>query len=311
MMIPTIEVKGKITERTFEDKVLPQFVRALGELKRGSTVRTIRTVRIDLSGLQYSGPSLLLSLIVMSGYINENLRAKIWVDLPKSEPVLRYLYRMKFFDYLEPNADFDRVVLKFINKYKESKASKRVLEISKILEAGDTNRIVNSLLKNGYNIIKSNLGFCDIEINRFLGILAELCLNICDHCESWGIVTIQTLSYNSKEMVKICVADGGIGIRNSLLKKHSGIFEPTQLDDCDALKSVLGPGLTRKVGRELGLFGIKNIVSNWMGEIRMRSLKGRMTMLNSQKELTVPNLCFFPGTQVDIYLPCGKAEKSE
>lgn len=304
-MIPTIEVKGKVTERTFEEKILPQFVRALSQLKRGSTLR------LDLSQLQYSGPSLLLSLIVMSEYIDENFRANVWVELPRSDPVLSYLYRMRFFDYLEQSADFDRVTLKFISKYKESRASKRILEISKIIEAGDTSRIVNNLLSHGYDIIKTNLGFHDTEITRFLGILAELCLNICDHCESWGIVAIQMLSYNHKEMVKICVADGGIGIKNSLLKKHKKVFDSSQLDDCAVLKSVLGPGLTRKMGRELGLFAIKNIVSNWMGEIRMRSLRGRLTILNSQKELASPNLCFFPGTQVDIYLPCGIGERSK
>ncbi len=294
-MNQAIKIVGTITERKFEHQILPQFDR----VRR--IIRPEQIVVVDLSKFGFSGPSFPAVLLTMIGHLSEDLAARVLLIPPESKRAAAYLNRIAFFDYAGFIADFDTMFLSDINKYARSKHSLTILEINKISEESNTSSIINHLLIDGHDIIATNLHYSHEKVKTFLKIIAELCLNITDHSESWGVVLIQYLSYLAKPVVRISVADKGIGVKQSLIEKHSKEYESAS--DCECIKAILREGMTRRKGRLLGLHAIRGFVKGWHGVIRMRSGTGKVLITQIDKEKQVSGLVFFPGTYVDIELP--------
>ena len=289
-----ITIKGKVTEQVYEREILPQFEHARKILHAG------QIVVVDLSGLSFVGPSFPAVMLIMMGDLAENVGAKVLLVPPESQYTSAYLERLDFFTYAGFVADFDTAFMLNISKYKENKNSRTILKINRICEESGARSIVNNLLIHGYDIISSNLHYNPVEIDQFLQIVAELCLNITDHSESWGVVLIQYLSYLARPIVRISVVDKGIGIKSSLFKKYA---EYGNKSDCDCIKAVLREGITRKSGHPLGLFAIRCFVSRWHGVMKIRSGTGKVWITENNKEKQVSRLIMFPGTHADIQLP--------
>ena len=257
-------------------------------------------ITVDLYDLDFIGPSFPTILLAMMGHLAEDCGARVLLIPPKSRAISAYLDRIDFFAYARSIADFDTQFLSDINQYRSGKRSLTILEINRVSEESNTKSIINNILICGHDMMAANLHYKHSKIDTFLKIVAELCLNITDHSESWGVVLIQYLSYLENPVARISVVDKGIGIKASLVKKDA---EYRSKNDCECIKAVLQGGMTRKEGRSLGLYAIRRFVNEWNGTMRVRSGTGKLSVSQTNIEKGTSGLIFFPGTHVDVDLP--------
>ena len=110
------------------------------------------------------------------------------------------------------------------------------------------------------------------------------------------------------EEVLIAIADGGVGVRETL-SRNPKYAEHTTTDN-DALRHALEMGVsaTGEIGRGGGLALVAGIAARAHGSLSIRSGSGRITVYRDRKNSR--NVPEFPGTFVRVSLPRTPQEKS-
>jgi len=148
--------------------------------------------------------------------------------------------------------------------------------------------------------------------------LSEICSNAVEHGASpFGAYTaVQAYQHivsggreRRGEEVLIAIADGGIGVRETL-SRNPEYAEHTETDN-EALRHALKMGVsgTGEIGRGGGLAVVGQIAARAGGSLSLRSGSGRVTAYgNRTNSRNVPT---FPGTFVRVSLPRTVEEKAE
>ncbi|CAA9413345.1 MAG: hypothetical protein AVDCRST_MAG55-1470, partial [uncultured Rubrobacteraceae bacterium] len=146
--------------------------------------------------------------------------------------------------------------------------------------------------------------------------LSEICANAAEHgTSSFGAYAavqayhhIVSGSRRRGEEVLIAIADGGVGVRETL-SRNPKYAEETATDN-DALRHALEMGVsgTGQIGRGGGLALVAGIASRSGGSLSLRSGTGRVTVYESRKNAR--NVPRFPGTFVRVSLPRTPEEKA-
>lgn len=220
-----------------------------------------------------------------------------------------YLERMDFFRMfegrLETNVDLSSLeererhdpgtLQELVNFHGEEEIPAIIHRISKILE------------NQGY-LLKERVAVCST--------LSEICANAAEHgSSSFGAYAavqayhhIVSGSGRRGEEVIVAIADGGVGIRETLSRNPS-YAEHTETDN-DAIRHALEMGVstTGEVGRGGGLTLVSQIAARNGGSLSIRSGSGRVTVYEKRKNSRhVPP---FPGTFVRVSLPRLAADES-
>lgn len=257
-------------------------------------------ISLDLRQVQFVEPAGLCGLAALL----ERLTARseeVSLSL-RGRNVAAYLERMDFFSMfdgrIQTNVDVSSLeererhdpgtLQELINFNNEAEIPAIIQRISKILE-------------NQEYLLKERVAICST--------LSEICANAAEHgASSFGAYAavqayhhIVSGSRRRGEEVLVAIADGGVGVRETL-SRNPAYAEHTETDN-DAIRHALEMGVstTGEVGRGGGLTLVAQIAARNVGSLSIRSGSGRITVYEKRKNSrNVPN---FPGTFVRVSLP--------
>ncbi len=262
-------------------------------------------VVLDLRTVEFVEPAGLCGLAALLEFLCQRCED---VSLALSgRDVAAYLERMDFFRLfggrVKTNADVaaleDRkrtnpgTLQELVNFHTEEEIPGIIHRISEILE------------NQGYRL-KERVAICST--------LSEVCANAAEHgTSSFGAyAAVQAYHHivsgarRRGEEVLIAIADGGVGVRETL-SRNPKYAEETATDN-EAMRHALEMGVsgTGELGRGGGLALVAGIAARSGGSLSLRSGKGRVTVYESRKNSR--NVPHFPGTFVRVSLPRTPAE---
>ncbi len=257
-------------------------------------------VVVNLRPVEFVEPAGLCGLAALLEYLTARSEA---VNLALSgRDVPAYLERMDFFRHfggrVKTNADLSSLeerrrhnpgtLQELVNFHEEG-------EIPGIIE-----RISGILENQGYRL-RERVAVCST--------LSEICANAAEHgASSFGAyAAVQAYHHivsgprRRGEEVLIAIADGGVGVRETLSRNPH--YADRISSDNDALRLALKMGVsgTGEVGRGGGLALVAGISGRSGGSLSIRSGTGRITVYNDRRNSR--HVPFFPGTFVRVSLP--------
>lgn len=225
-----------------------------------------------------------------------------------------YLERMNFFrlfgDRVQTNADV--LSLRARQRHNPGTLQELVNFQDEDEIPGIINRISEILENQGY-LVRERVAVCSV--------LSEICANAAEHgSSSYGAyASVQAYQHivsgrhgarageRQGEEVLVAIADGGVGVRETLSRNPALAEHSTT--DTDAVRQALAMGVsgTGEVGRGGGLTLVAQIASRAGGSLSLRSGSGRVTAYENRKNSR--NVPDFPGTFVRVSLPRRPHEK--
>jgi anti-sigma regulatory factor (Ser/Thr protein kinase) len=165
---------------------------------------------------------------------------------------------------------------------------------------GIINRISEILTNKGYELS---------ERAAICATLSEICANAVEHGHSpfGAYAAVQAYQHivsggrGRGEEVLVAIADGGVGVRETL-SRNPEYADHTDSDN-DALRHALKMGVsgTGELGRGGGLAVVGQIAARAGGSLSLRSGSGRVTFYGDRTNSR--NVPTFPGTFVRVSLP--------
>jgi len=273
----------------------------------GATQIEGEPVVLDLRSVEFVEPAGLCGLAALLEYLIPRCE-DVGIAL-SGRDVPAYLERMNFFrlfgDRVRTNVDVASLqerrrrnpgtLQELINFHTEQEIPGIIERISEILE------------NQGYRL-KERVAICSV--------LSEVCSNAAEHgASSFGAyAAVQAYHHivsgprRRGEEVLVAIADGGVGVRETL-SRNPALAEYTTTDN-DALRHALEMGVsgTGEIGRGGGLALVAGIAARSGGSLSLRSGTGRVTVYENRKNSR--NVPEFPGTFVRVSLPRTPQEKS-
>src|SRR5215203_4100711 len=213
-----------------------------------------------------------------------------------------YLERMNFFrsfgETVRTNADVASLeerrrhnpgtLQELINFHTEEEIPGIIQRISEILE------------NQGYRL-RERVAICST--------LSEVCANAAEHgVSSFGAYAavqayhhIVSGSRRRGEEVLIAIADGGVGVRETLARNPTYAEQTATANDALRHALEMGVSATGEIGRGGGLALVARIAARASGSLSLRSGSGRVTVYENRKNSR--NVPEFPGTFVRVSLP--------
>jgi len=261
---------------------------------------------LDFGDLRFIDPYGLLGLIAI-GVSAAYRRGQAWgLVLPRSRDVLSFLVRTGALFWLENSFVVAGRPGSTETVDGGAKKDPPLLEVIRIREASDVHRAVARMKGRTDRLLVGRLGYNALAADRFTVALAEICQNIVDHSEGEGFVSAHYLpSARGKGVVRLAVADVGIGIRGSLSGRYASRF-PGSWDDRRAVRLAFQRRVSRvdEPGRGLGLKLVAEMVRGWDGRLLLRSGTAAYAINPSWgPRPRRRDLAPFPGTQINVFLP--------
>jgi hypothetical protein len=263
---------------------------------------------IDLGRVRFIDPFGMIGLLEVGRHLKSH-DVSPRISLPRREEVVEYMDRMDFFKASFGIFQLVHPVSWPEEKFRRSRRSDVLLEITPIKRSDDIHTIVGEVEKRAESILRVNLNYNSRAIDLFVVALSEICQNIPEHSQDMGFVGIQKYYFGrrlGKNVVKIAVMDLGIGIRESLSEKYAPSFGE-KWNDFQALSLALFERASRfsDPGRGHGLSEVRKLVQRWNGKISIRSGTARLVLAPTWDSATQPqtDLPPFPGTLISIILP--------
>ena len=258
---------------------------------------------LDLSGVDFVEPYSMVGLLLAGRNYLRNTGTKLGiVNVPVK--IHQYLSRMDFFeegiftlmDKMDPSL-----------LYKRSAFSNRVIEITEIPNKeresiSAISDIIGLFRKRAKFILKYWLS--PTIIDYFVTVISEVCQNIFEHSLDSGYCAMQTYTMGSDRIVRLVIADSGIGFRESFSGKTDLSYEST----AKLIEMALTTPISSKRRFGYGLCQVNAIIEKLGGGIYIRSCDGSVAVMHNRKQsgsnysFLRNDLPWFSGTQISISL---------
>lgn len=269
----------------------------------GERISRERVSTLDLSGLTFIEPYSMLALLLLGRNHLRNTGERLrLVNIPLN--IHQYLARMDFLSagVFECASRLDEKLL-----YRRSSFSNRVIEVTDIPgRERESIRAISGIIsvfrKRARHILKYWL---HTEIIDYLvTVISEVCQNIFEHSLDSGYCAMQTYSVGSEHVVRLVIADSGIGIRASF----SGREEFAGEQGSRIIERALTTPISSKRRFGYGLCQVNAIIEKLKGSIYIRSAESSAAVLYNRRTSGTSHLFLrddlvpFPGTQISISL---------
>jgi hypothetical protein len=263
-------------------------------------------VVLDLRSVEFVEPAGLCGLAALLEYLV--LRCEEVGIALSGRDVAAYLERMDFFRLFagRVRTNVDVAVLEERRRHNPGTLQELINFHTEEEIPGIIERISEILENQGYRL-RERVAICST--------LSEVCANAAEHGASpfGAYVAVQAYHHivsgprRRGEEVLVAIADGGVGVRETL-SRNPAYAEHTTTDN-DALRHALEMGVsgTGEIGRGGGLALVAMIAARSGGSLSLRSGTGRVTVYESRKNSR--NVPLFPGTFVRVSLPRPLQEK--
>lgn len=190
-----------------------------------------------------------------------------------------------------------------LSRFTRSEQSRTLLEITAISAEPEQNACdVTQTLLCAQRIVASWFTATSASVEGLLTMLAALAENII-HSGDVGHVIIQRYRDSSHQplgsRMVLSIADLGIGIETSL-RQNPAIVRQRLVRGSQFILAALKPGVTSRTGvGGAGLTRVQDIVSEWHGELYIRSQSSSL-LLSPQGSIVRDDLTPMPGTYITI-----------
>lgn len=267
------------------------------------SLNDIRDASLDLSRISFIEPYSMLNLMLIGRRYLRSTGDKLrLVNIPLT--VHQYLARMDFLKkgvFTVPEPLDEELFLK------RSSFSKTVIEITDIpnkeresLQA--ISEIVALFRKRANHILKYWIAG-DI-VDYFVTVISEICQNIFEHSLDSGYCAMQTYTFGTEHIVRLVIADSGIGIRESFARNREIPYD----SHAHLIEQALTTPISSKRPFGYGLCQVNTLIEKLKGSVFIRSEDASIAIMYNRKHERKPstfsrnNLTPFPGTQISISL---------
>ncbi|MBN2436937.1 MAG: ATP-binding protein [Spirochaetes bacterium] len=270
-------------------------------LEKEIYVKSIHT--LDMSSVSFIEPYSMTNLLLIARRYLKNTGNRLKLtQIPL--PIHQYLTRMNFFKYPvfdEPEPLDSKKMLS------RSTLSKRILEITEIpnLERESVRVIsqaVSLFRRRGAYILKH--WFCPDTVNYFVTVISEVCQNVFEHSMDSGFLALQTYTYNRENVVRLVIADSGIGIEESFSAEQKRTYGTGSA----LIKNALTAPISGKREFGYGLCRVNSIIKEMKGNLFIRSDRSSVAFVynkgysDNAYSFLKDDLEPFSGTQISISL---------
>lgn len=263
------------------------FDRLLAGMARRSPALD-RDLVIDLGRARFIDPYGTVCLTLLARALFSPARQVAYV-LPNDEDTQRFMSAMGALEQMALYGEL-RNLSRTVNA---GRADFWGLGVTPIQTGTDVNAVIGRFL----TLARNALGFKPGDLADSAKIVSELCSNIKDHSEDWGLAAVQLYrDRTGRRYVSIGIADLGVGIRSSLSHLRPEVATWTHQQ---AIEQALSGLSSRANGGGLGLSSVRDIVRRYSGHLAVRSgdSKVQMTAGKATRALRVVQ---FAGTQVGL-----------
>jgi hypothetical protein len=258
---------------------------------------------LDLSRIDFIEPYSMIGLLLLGRTYLRNTGEKLALaGIP--QPIHQYLSRMDFFKW---GCFAEAAELERSKQLKRSSFSNRVVEITEIPNReresiAAITGIIAVFRKRAEHILK--YWMADSTVDYFVTVISEVCQNIFEHSLDSGYCAVQTYALAGEHVLRLVIADSGIGIPQSFSAKPEIVAE----SNARLVEMALTTPISSKRKAGYGLCQVNAIVEKLRGSIYLRSADSSVAVMYNRKRNGPPQvflkngLTGFPGTQISISL---------
>lgn len=243
---------------------------------------------IDLGSARFFDPYGMVCLVMLARSLQRHQHQVAFV-LPNDSDALQFGHSMGFYDQLALYSS-----LRNTGRTRSAALVRRQgLELTPILAGADISTVVGHFLA----LARAELGFGAGDLVDSAKMVSELSSNVRDHSQDQGLAAAHLYrDRRGNRYISIGVADLGIGIRQSLSRRHP---EAGQWTHEQAVAQALAGLSSRSVGGGLGLSSTRELVRRYQGHLALRSGDAKL-QLSADKQPQALRVALFGGTQVGI-----------
>jgi sensor histidine kinase regulating citrate/malate metabolism len=141
------------------------------------------------------------------------------------------------------------------------------------------------------------------SVDYFVTVISELCQNIFEHSLDTGFIAMQTYTTGRENIVRLVIADSGIGIKESF----SGDSRFAGISSADVIREAYSKPVSSKREFGYGLCQVGGIAEKLKADVFIRSGDASLTDVHNTRgganSIFLKNgLAWFAGTQISISL---------
>jgi len=253
----------------------------------GEQARHAAQITIDLTRAAFIDPYGAACLVLMADHLNKRGQHPHCV-LPDDERIQHQAAEIGLVSALRSRADVHNLKVRRAGDSKDA-----VLALTPIRSRMDVQQVVSYLV----NLAQSRLSYDLGDVLDASKGVSELCYNVVDHSDAFGLVTARILrGKQGQRYIALAVVDNGVGIRASLTRRYP---EAAQWPHGQAIERALNGLSSRPAGGGVGLRSVEAVVRRYSGRLVIRSGNERLYLAADRQLRLVPGV-EFAGTQVGI-----------
>jgi len=285
--------------QSLDDRSLDQLAAGIGAWP--PTERLL----VDAHATEWASPAGFTALLTLGQALIEAGAVKPRLTLPANDHVTSYWAKAGL---LEHAAEYYELHGK-VPRRRADEQSDVLVPVTSIREPLDVHSVIARINERFTNILKEELGHPASVVGGFSQSLSETCQNIVEHAGTGGWVAVHAYSFRKRlgrKVAVIAVSDSGVGFRRSLEATQAKRFGD-RWNDGLAIETALIHNISRfrDPGRGQGLLSTKRYLARWQGKISIRSGTARVAIVPAwdDEPPRTEELPFFPGSQVNVFLP--------
>ena len=278
----------------------PARINSIDDIDFLQAIEATRDNVIDFGPVEFIKPVGVVAFLATLDRLTKQLNERhLTFKLPESPSVREYLRLSGVFDVL-------RGIIPFGSVQPEDVVPRLPLLIAIVpckyfASEDDIEQLANQMEEDFETVLPGRGSILETCHTAF----SEIATNVIYHAESGGgYVLAQQCNYRTGPMVEIAVADCGIGIQASLQKnsKYAHI-----LSDADAIELATKEGTSSLEDRYRG-YGLHHVLydvkRNNNRKMSIRSGHGTITLQGNGNVIKRDNLPNYPGTILNVTIPC-------
>lgn len=269
----------------------------LEDLYFGSATDEPVELVIDLRDVLFVDPYPLTVIPALCEEIDDQVH-RTWVCLPANPGVKNYCGVSGLIDTLEPVVELVGEGSCVSRRVVDSEVLVALTRIESTTDVEDVTRRAKPTLE----ALLSRFGWPSEISERTIAALSEIAMNVVEHAESVGFLTLQAYRLDGPEpFLVVSVSDCGVGVRSTLAEKYPR-FESEGVGGDEVLMELFQRFLTSRPNQQRGkgIQTLRDAIRTVRGRILFRSGRGCYRERSDRNRASAWTLALMPGTHLRL-----------